>query len=141
MKIVIIGSTSFRKEKMDIKEKLKKAGHEPIIDPWCEAIVLGKDDKLKDMVKKEPSYVKKQYDFIRWYYNAISSADAVIAVNITKNQIQNYIGSNTFLEIGYAHALGKKYFLLNKMPDQQYINDEIMAMDPIVINGDLSKIK
>jgi hypothetical protein len=34
----------------------------------------------------------------------------------------------------------KKIFLLNPSPQMAY-SDEIVAMKPIVINGDLSKIK
>ncbi len=63
-----------------------------------------------------------------------------LAVNIDKKGIKNYIGGNTFLEMGFAHVLDKKIFLLNEIPDISY-KDEIKAMQPIILNGDLSKIK
>ena len=56
------------------------------------------------------------------------------------NGIPNYIGGNTFLEMGFAHVLNKKVFLLNNIPAMPY-DDEIKDMQPIVLNGDLLKIK
>lgn len=63
-----------------------------------------------------------------------------MAVNKDKHGIKNYIGGNTFLEIGFAHVLNKKVFLLNPVPDMLYA-DEILAMEHTVINNDLTKIK
>jgi predicted RNA-binding protein with PUA domain len=63
-----------------------------------------------------------------------------LIVNIDKKDICNYIGGNTFLEMGFAHILNKKIFLLNEIPEMIY-TDEILAMQPIALNGDLSKIK
>jgi hypothetical protein len=64
-----------------------------------------------------------------------------LVLNFDKNGIKNYIGANTFLEIWFAHVHHKKIFLLNDFPDQPYIHDEIHAMEPIVINNDLTLIK
>lgn len=83
--------------------------------------------------------MKKKFDLIRWYYNSIFNSDAVLIVNLEKNRIKNYIGGNTLLEMGFAHVLNKRIFLLNDIPDISY-RDEILAIQPIVINGDLNKI-
>lgn len=71
----------------------------------------------------------------------MQGADAVLAVNLDKHGIKNYIGGNTFLELGFAHVLNQKIFLLNPIPDMPYYKTEIVAMKPIVINGDLSQIR
>lgn len=84
---------------------------------------------------------KIEGDLIRRYYKAIKSANAVLAINETKNKIQNYIGRNTLLEISFAHVLNKKIFLLNPIPKIKFYRSEIKAMRPIILNGDLSKIK
>lgn len=70
----------------------------------------------------------------------IKDSDAILVVNLDKKGIKNYIGANTFLEIGYAHCLNKKIFFLNPIPEQDYIRDEIKAAEPIVIDQDLTKI-
>jgi predicted RNA-binding protein with PUA domain len=41
--------------------------------------------------------------------------------------------------MGFAHVLGKKIFLLNDIPEISY-KDEIKMMQPIILEGELSKI-
>jgi hypothetical protein len=41
--------------------------------------------------------------------------------------------------MGFAHALGKKIFLLDGIPNVSY-KEEILAMKPIVLNGNLERI-
>lgn len=44
------------------------------------------------------------------------------------------------MEIGFAHVLNQKIFLLNSIPEIPYYKTEIEAIKPIIINGDLTKI-
>ena len=44
------------------------------------------------------------------------------------------------MEIGFAHVLDQKIFLLNPIPDISFYKTEIEAINPIIINGDISKI-
>jgi hypothetical protein len=62
-------------------------------------------------------------------------------VNITKKDIENYVGANTFLEIGFAHYIEKKIYFLNPIPNQLYIIDELQTIEPIILNGDLGKLQ
>ncbi len=141
MKITICWSSTFRKEKVEIKYQLFELGHEPLIDEWTEKLAKGEAPELLEQINTEHHTAKKQYNFIKMYYDFIKESDAIIVCNYDKKWINDYIGSNTFLEIGYAHVLGKKIFLLNNIPNQDYILDEIKAMDPIVLLGNLHKIK
>ncbi len=43
------------------------------------------------------------------------------------------------MEMGFAYGLDKKIFLLNPVPDMPY-KEEILAMQPTVLNGDLTKL-
>lgn len=70
----------------------------------------------------------------------IKEMDAVLVLNYTKNGIQNYIGGATFLEMYDAFRLDKKIFMMNDIPDL-LLKDEIIGFNPVVINGDLSKIQ
>ena len=140
MKIAIQGSSTFCKEMVDYKHKLKVLGHEPVLHPYYEEFAAGRLKEITDRIPREHAQVKKEYDFIRWHYNSIVSSDAILVLNFDKNGIKNYIGGNTFLEIGFAHVLAKKIFLLNPIPDVSY-KDEIEAISPEVLNGDLSRIK
>jgi hypothetical protein len=98
-------------------------------------------DEVIDRINNDHAQLKIENDYIRYHYNKIVKSDAVLVLNFDKNNIKNYIGANTFLEIGFAHVHNKKIFFLNDAPDQKYINDEVGAVEPIVINNDLSLIK
>jgi predicted RNA-binding protein with PUA domain len=136
MKIVICSSATFAKEVMEIKNDLEKLGHK-VLTPHN--FHLYADGVLAPETREESTQNKVKDDLIRRYYNEIKESDAVLAVNKDKHEIKNYIGGNVFLEIGFAHVLNKKVFLLNPVPNMLY-SDEIMAMEHVVINGDLSKI-
>jgi len=69
----------------------------------------------------------------------MQNSDAVLVVNFDKKGIKGYVGGNSFLEMGFAHVLNKKIYLLNDIPDMGY-KDEIEAMQPIILNGELNKI-
>lgn len=141
MKIIICGSASFEKEKLDIKEKLEKVDVEGIINELDEKLARGEEPELLKAIQKDHSSVKRKYNFIKKYYKYISESDGILVTNFDKKGIKNYIGANTFLEMGYAHVLDKKIFLLNGMPEQDYIIDEIKTFKPTILNGDLTKIK
>ncbi len=83
---------------------------------------------------------KAEEDVIKRYYRLIKKSDAILVVNVEKNGIKNYIGGNTFLEMGFAYILNKKIYLLNSIPKLSYA-DEIKAMHPIILNNDLNKIE
>lgn len=71
----------------------------------------------------------------------MQGADAILVAKYDKHGVANYIGGNTFLEMGFAHVLNQKIFVLNPLPDMPYYSTEIVAMNPVVINGDLAKIR
>jgi len=141
MKITICGSSTFRQEMIDYKEKLEQMGHEVIVHPhYIQFVKDGRRDILDRMERGEHAQVKKENDYIRWYHNAIKESDAVLILNFDKNGIKNYIGGNTLMEIGFAHVSNKKVFLLNPIPEDVPYIDEIKAMMGVELNGDLGRI-
>ena len=80
-------------------------------------------------------------DAIREFWRLMQDADALLVANYDKHGIKNYIGGNSFLEMGFAHVLNQKLYLLNPVPEMPHYKTEIIAMRPTIINGDLSKIK
>ena len=136
MKIGIIGSMQYTEQMLAMRDKLNTLGHEAFVTDLHKAFI-GKTDEEKEEIK---IHQKNNLDAIREFWNMMQGADAVLVLNLDKNGIKNYIGGNTFLEIGFAHVLNQKIFLLNPVPDIQFYKTEIEAMRPIVINGDLSLI-
>jgi hypothetical protein len=82
---------------------------------------------------------KIEHDFIKAHFRKIEQSDAILILNYEKCGIANYIGGNTFLEMGLAFWLGKKIVLLNPIPDMEY-RTEMHAMQPIVLGGDVSTL-
>ncbi len=143
MKLAICGSLNFTYEIDKLRNELENLGFEVHIPTSSEKILSGElsFDEIKS--KKEngsfSEFVIKN-NAIKNYFNIIKDCDCVLIANYTKNDIKNYIGGNAFLEIGFANVLNKKIYLFNDIPEMIY-GDEIKAMQPIVLNGDLSKIK
>ena len=138
-KITICGSVKFRKEMVEARDKLNEAGYEGIICSVMEDLALGRNPELLKRIEENHAQAKKDGGFIKWYYNSIVDSDAILVLNYDKNDIKNYIGGNTLMEMAFAHVHDKKIFLLNPAPEISY-RDEIIAMDPIIINNDFSKM-
>lgn len=142
MKIYILGSNAFMHEMVDIKNQLCDMGLDAWLGPDYEAYVRGeKKDDLEKLSKGENAQVKRDNDYFKLHYKHICESDAILVINLTKNNIESYIGGNVLIEMGQAYVHNKKIFLLNSIPKSLSYVDEIEAMDPICLNGDLSLIK
>jgi hypothetical protein len=141
MKITICGSVTFRKEMLDIKNKLNNLGHEGIMHQVMEDLALGRNPELMKRVENNHAQVKREGNFIKWYHDSIKNSDAILVLNYDKNGIESYIGGNVLMEIGFAHVNDKKIFLLNPIPEKVSYSDEIKAMVDVILDGDLNKIK
>jgi len=79
-------------------------------------------------------------EMIRKHLERIKKSDAILVVNETAKGIENYIGANSFLEMGIAFALEKPILLLNSIP-QQPNRDELLGLAPKELKGDLNSIQ
>ncbi len=147
MKITICGSIAFFDEMLAIKEKLQQLGHEVDLPPLETKDENGQTISIKEFMVKRKTETDNQSwvwdrkeESIRMHFEKIDWADVVLILNYSKKEIANYIGANTLIEMGLAFYLHKKIFLLNPIPEISY-KEEILAMKPIVINGDLNKIE
>jgi nucleoside 2-deoxyribosyltransferase len=118
---------------IELKKKLENLG----FFVYTPEITEG-EKRYSEMEEKEKIY--KKNIFINNHIKKIKDSDYILVANYDKNGIENYIGANTFLEIGFAYLLDKKIFLLNNFPEQDNIL-EIEALFPTVINNDLNKIE
>ena len=76
---------------------------------------------------------------IRRHLERIKKSEAILVVNETAKGVENYIGANSFLEMGIAFALEKPIFLLNSVP-QQLNRDELLGLNPTELKGDLDSL-
>jgi hypothetical protein len=141
MKIFICGSMSFAKEMLEAEEKLKTMGH--IANPPCDT-----RDFVEDSSKSTDNHEENlkhciENDIIRKCFNEIAERDAILVLNYPKNGTEGYLGPSVLMEIGLAYFLRKKIFLLNPLPpvEKARYSHEVLIMQPVILNGDLSLIK
>lgn len=143
MKIAICSSLDFINDIKETADKLVQLGHEVTLPQTAEKIYKGEATYEQVMEEKENGEFANRgikQDSLNYYYGKIKEADAIIVLNLKKKDIEGYIGGAVFLEMGFAHVLGKKIFLLNDIPEISY-KDEIRMMQPIVLNGNLGLIE
>lgn len=137
MKIIVFASMTAAKEMLEAEKQLISLGHEVILPEFTHHYA---ELDTTDEMHIESAHNKVEHDLIKGYFEKIKIADVCLVFNIDRNGVSGYIGGNTFLEMGFAHVLDKKIFVLNSLPKVGY-SDEILAMKPVVINGDFSIIK
>lgn len=138
MKIGVIGSMNHAEKMIELKNRLIEMGHDAFITSLAKPFI-GKTDEEKEKIKLDQE--TNIDNVIREFWDLMQGADAVLVANFDKRGIKNYIGGNTFLEMGFAHVLNQKIYLLNPIPEIEYYKAEMMTMKPIILNGDLAKIK
>ena len=125
------------KEMLEIEKKLQALGREVILPPFThDYAALDEMDKMHS----ESANNKIKHNLVGVYYEEIKNSDAILVINIERKGIRGYIGGNSFLEMGFARVLNKPIYLWDGIPEMSY-RDEIEAMQPIIINGDLFLIK
>jgi hypothetical protein len=142
MKIAICSSLDFINEIKEVGEKLSQMGHEVTLPHTAEKIYNGEatyDQVMEEKQNGEFANRGIRQDSLNYYYGKIKEGDAILVLNHKKKDVEGYIGGAVFLEMGFAHVLGKKIYLLNNIPVMSY-TDEIKMMQPIILNEDISKI-
>lgn len=139
MRVTICSSISFIDEINKTAEKLRSQGHEVQVPKSAEFVYQTKEwwdtlwkQKPDEFVRLRSQRVVDHFDKVRW-------ADAILVTNFEKNDTPGYIGANTLMEMGLAFYLGKPIYLLHPIPEYA-AKEEIVSINPIVINEDLTRV-
>ena len=140
MKITICGSMTFADKMAEAKKQLEGKGHSVYVP--CDMEQHISDRSLSDNLKADLSHMIEN-DVIRDHFNLIEKSDAIVVLNYPKNSMDGYIGASTMMEMGIAYFLRKKIFVLFDTPssDEARWAHEVTAMQPVMIEGDLEKVK
>jgi len=136
MKVALCHSMQYAEKAKEVQEWFQARGHEAFPSSFNE-LFIGLNDEEKEALKLKQKF---EQDAIREHWYNIEKSDKVLVLNYDKHSIPNYIGGNSFLEMGFAYILKKPLYLLNPIPDMPYYKTEIEAMRPIVLDGDFEKI-
>ena len=134
MKIMIFCSFAFYEHIPVIKAELEKMKYEVILPNGCG------DHNFVVKQRGEEGFADWIASLRKKSEAAIIGTDALLVLNYEKNGMENYIGGSTFLEMHDAYRMSKKIFIINDFPEG-FLTEEIMGFKPIILNGDLSKIK
>lgn len=154
MKITLCGSIGFYKEMETARDGLIKNGHEVKIPELAlevpqefgggKKVYFGQYIEENGGIDAFPAG-NKIWDLkegaINDHYEKIDWADAILVINHQKRGIDGYVGGNTLIEIGVAFYQKKPIYILNPVSSELSYKQEILGMKPMILNGDLSKIK
>ena len=133
MVITVCLSMLLRERLPSVCGELEAAGHE-VLSP-----VDAREFDYEGANVHERARLKRERGLIRLHYEKIKRSDAILVLNEDLPGRPSYIGGNSFLEMGFAHVLNLPIYLMQDVPDSSY-RSEMLAMDPIVLHGDLSRI-
>lgn len=130
---------SFAKEMMSTKRKLEKLGHMVLV-PLDIKSHVDNPELIDDLESNYKHAVKT--NIMKKCFDLIAKTDAILVLNHHKNGVRGYVGTSSLMEIGLAYYLGKKMFLLNPLPSprEERWAHEIKIIQPIILNGDLTRI-
>lgn len=142
MKIVLCGSMHFAKEMNDTKTELEKMNHEVVLPGDIDECLEnpGLKTSFENDLESELNHCLAQ-DLLMEGFEKISNSEATLFVNYPKNGIKGYIGASGLMELAVAFFLRKKIFLLYPIDRTQKCALEVELTKPIILNGDLNRIK
>ena len=129
--IAICGSMKLKERMLEVGRQLEESGYKILYPNLTET------NDYTTMSASEQAQTKHR--MIVDHLEKIKTADAILVINERLKETDNYIGANTFLEMGFAFSMDKKIFLLQDIPDQPN-KVELAGLLPTVLHGNLSKL-
>jgi len=142
-KIVICSSASFYKEVVEVEKKLKELSFRVKVPLTATKMKKTGDfgvETYKTWMERPEDYKRKAY-LTKKHFKEIEKGDIVLVLNYKKNGRDGYIGGAVLNEMAVAFYLKKKIYILNEINKTSNFEEEIYGMFPIILNGDLKKIK
>lgn len=129
---------AFAKEMIEAVNLLKEFSIDSYISPDTYDCLNNPDSKLNE----DLDHCEKM-DIMKTCMDIQKDCDAILVLNYQKNNTDGYIGSHSLIEMGLAYYLNQKIFLLNTPPSLEKARYfiEVMHMKPIILDGDIKKIK
>lgn len=141
--IVICSSAFFYKEVIEIEKKLKELGYKvkvPLTATMMKNTGDFKVETYKTWMERPEDYKRKAY-LTKKHFIEVEKGDITLVLNYKKNGKNGYIGGAVLMEMAIAFYLKKPIYILNPIDETSKYKEELYGMFPIILNGDLSKIK
>ena len=140
--ITICSSSNFYRQAIDIQEQLQKQGYEVIVPDVATRMKESGDYEVNHYKTwfADPNDYPKKAELIHGHFNEVAKADAILVLNYEKNGKQNYIGGNVLMEMAIAFHLNKPIFIMNEIPEESAYLEELHAVLPVVLHGDITAL-
>lgn len=140
--ITICSSANFYKRAVEAQAYLEKHGYKAIVPHTAELMKKsGNYDAAhyRTWLKDASKYSRKSW-LMRGHFDEVEKGDAVLVINETKHGVENYVGGNVLIEMALAFYLHKPIYILNEIPKESAFLEEIIAMEPIELHGDMAAL-
>lgn len=141
--ITLCSSASFFTQVVLVEKALKDAGFKVQIPLTANKMKKSGDFRVETYKTwfKNPKDYKRKTFLMKDHFNKIVEGDAVLVLNYEKNKMPGYIGGAVLGEMVIAFHTKKPIYILNPINKNLGFREEVFAMQPIIINGDFSKIR
>lgn len=141
--ITICSSASFYKQVLETEKELKKMGFKVKIPKTARVMQRANNFNDKDyrIWFKDKKEYKKKTELLQSHIKKVIESDAILVINLEKNDIPGYIGGNVLIEMAIAFHYKKPIFVYNQISDLLNIAEEVYGLNSIFIDQDLKKIK
>lgn len=123
-----------------VKNELEELGHEVILPNYYDDPLIEERIKKFGTTKDHEDFCRVSFEISR--QKSIDS-DCILVLNMDKKTddglYSNYVGGATLLEMYDSYLLNHPIYLYNPIPFN-FLRDEIVGMQPIVIDSNLKKI-
>lgn len=130
MKILIHSSLDFANEMIVAKDYIENLTKFEVILPE-----LTRYQYIRDVDGDDDAFTKIKNRLTIDNMRNVEICDALLILNYSHRNIENYIGGNSFIEMCIAFYLKKPIYLLNNIPEDMPYTEEIKALYPQVIHS------
>lgn len=142
-KVAVCSSASFYKQVISLSYEIEKLNVQPVLPMTAQKMKTEGRENAEASTEwsKAPEGYHGKSLLIRQHFNEIAGCDAILVTNYEKHAKQNYIGPNVLMEMATAFFLNKPIYVLNDIPYDSPLIDEILGLEPIFLKGDLQKLE
>lgn len=142
MNIAVCSSASFYTQVIAFSDKLEEQGINVVLPKTAAKMKAKGSDNNEAIIdwSVAPQGYRGKAMLIREHFDEIAKCDAILVMNYEKHGKKNYIGPNVLMEMSTAFYLNKPIYILNRVPEDSPLIDEILGLEPIFLNGDIAKI-
>ena len=140
--VVICSSASFYKQVIEAESILKRAGFRVVIPLTAHKMRRSGDFRVETYKTwfNNPENYKRKGFLTKHHFNKIVKGDSVLVLNYKKKDIDGYIGGAVLAEMAIAFHFHKPIYVLNSVANTIPYEEEIHAMAPIWLGGELDRI-